>query len=139
MFENTRVHVFLEQFRLWAQSRPDILGVALVGSHARNEATADSDVDLIVVAAQPAKYLQDAQWADNFGTVTRKQIENYGKVTSLRVWYSEGLEVEYGFTDETWCASPVDQGTREVIAKGMVILEDRDSIFSRIGQSDPAL
>lgn len=139
MFGNTRVHTFLEQFRRWARSRPDILGVALVGSHARNEATADSDVDLIVVAAQPAKYLQGTQWVDNFGTVKRKQIENYGKVTSLRVWYSEGLEVEYGFTDETWCALPVDPGTREVIAKGMAILEERDSIFSRIAQSDPAL
>ena len=85
------------------------------------------------------KYLQNLEWANNFGPLVRKQIESYGKVTSLRTWYSEGLEVEYGFADETWCTLPIDQGTREVIARGMVILEERDSIFSRIEQGDSAL
>src|SRR5687767_1223031 len=37
----------------WAERRPDIRAVALVGSHARNTATPDSDVDLILLTTQP--------------------------------------------------------------------------------------
>ena len=127
-----QVRAFLIKFRRWAASRPDILGVALVGSYARNHATDTSDVDLAIVAKQPEVYLRDTQWARYFGTVNRQQSENYGKVTSVRVWYSGGFEVEYGFTDETWCALPVDGGTKQVISHGMQILTERASTLSRL-------
>ena len=52
----------------------------------------------------------------------------YGKVSSLRVWYLGSHEVEYGFTDETWSAWPVDDGTRKVISDGMQILWERGGI-----------
>jgi predicted nucleotidyltransferase len=78
---------FLSGVSRWAANQPDILAVALVGSYARNEATETSDVDLVIVAREPQKYLQNTQWAQCFGTVDRQRIENYGKVTSLRIWY----------------------------------------------------
>jgi hypothetical protein len=136
---DVQVQNFLDKFRRWASSQLDIRGVALVGSYARNEANRNSDVDLVIVTTHPNSYLQDTLWPTNFGTVVCKKIETYGKVTSLRVWYPQGLEVEYGFTDETWCALPIDPGTRKVIAAGMVILGERGSIFSRIEQSDAVL
>jgi predicted nucleotidyltransferase len=125
-----QVHQFLSKFSRWAASRPDILAVALVGSYARNEATDASDVDLVIVASEPEKYLQDTQWAQYFGTISRQQLENYGKVTSLRVWYSGGHEVEYAFTDKTWCALPLDEGTKKVISDAMQILSERGSILN---------
>ena len=127
-----QVRDFLIKFRRWAASRPDILGVALVGSYARNQATDTSDVDLAIVAKQPEIYLRDTQWARHFGTVNCQQSENYGKVTSVRVWYPGEFEVEYGFTDETWCALPVDEGTKQVISHGMQILTERASTLSRL-------
>jgi predicted nucleotidyltransferase len=133
---NAEVRKFLEEFRRRSRDQQDILGVAVFGSYARNEATATSDADLIIVATQPSAYLQDALCASKFGTVIDKKIENYGRLTSLRVWYSGGLEVEYGFTDQTWCELPTDPGSRQVVAGGMVILEERDSIFSRMEESD---
>jgi hypothetical protein len=65
------------------------------------------------------------EWTQRFGKVTRQQRENYGKVRALRVWYSGGPEVEFGFTDITWLASPLDEGTRDVISGGMQILFQR--------------
>jgi predicted nucleotidyltransferase len=127
-----RVHQFLSDFSQWAASQLDILAVALVGSYARNEATDASDVDLVVVARDPKIYVEDTKWAQCFGPISRQQVENYGKVTSLRVWYSVGHEVEYGFTDETWCALPLDEGTKKVISGGMQILSDRWSILTRL-------
>ena len=127
-----QVLAFLNEFSRWAASEPDILAIALVGSHARNEATNGSDVDLVIVAKEPKSYLDDTRWSERFGTIDRKQIEDYGKVTSLRVRYSSGHEVEYGFTDETWPAWPVDDGTRKVISGGMQILWERGGILSRL-------
>jgi hypothetical protein len=77
-------------------------------------------------------YVQDTRWAQHFGTVNREQSENYGKMISVHVWYSEGLEVEYGLTDETWCAVPIDEGTRRVISDGIQILTERTPILSRL-------
>ena len=53
------VDVFLDRFTEWARLQPEILAVALVGSYARNEARADSDVDLILICTRPPKYLAD--------------------------------------------------------------------------------
>jgi predicted nucleotidyltransferase len=127
-----QVHQFLSEFSRWAASQPDILAVALLGSYARNEATSISDVDLVIIASEPETYLQDTRWAQYFGTISRQQFENYGKVISLRVWYSGGHEVEYGFTDETWSVLPLDEGTKRVISDGMQILFERGSILSRL-------
>ena len=118
-------------FAEWAQGRADIQAVALVGSHARNAATEVSDVDLVVVLTGPDVYLQNTAWVERFGTVERQQFEDYGKVTSLRVWYDDGLEVEYGLTDPTWAALPLDEGTREVFSNGMRVLFERGDMLSR--------
>ncbi len=127
----SRVQQFLRDFTEWAQDRSDIQGVALVGSHARNAATEGSDVDLVIIVSDPSAYLQHSAWAQRFGTVERQQLEDYGKVTSLRVWYADGLEVEYGLTDETWATLPLDEGTKQVISRGMRVLCERGDILSR--------
>jgi predicted nucleotidyltransferase len=127
-----QVFQFLNGFSGWAADQTDILAVALLGSYARNEATGASDIDLVIIAREPKIYLQDTRWAQSFGTIDRQRIENYGKVTSLRVWYSGSHEIEYGFTDETWSALPLDEGTKKVISDGMQVLFERDSILSKL-------
>jgi hypothetical protein len=87
---------------------------------------------LVIIASEPEKFLGDTRWAQSFGTISRRQFERYGKVTSLRVWYSRAYEVEYGFTDKTWCTLPLDEGTRKVISGGMQVLTERGSILSRL-------
>ena len=41
------------------------------------------------------------------------------------MWYSRGPEVEFGFTDTSWLASPLDEGTKDAISGGMKILFQR--------------
>ena len=122
---------FLDAFTQWAIAQPDILALALVGSHARNTATPTSDVDLVLITADPGRYLDDGAWVQQFGIVNRQQVEDYGPLISLRVWYCEGLEVEYGVTDERWSAMPLDTGTREVMAGGIRVLFERSPLLSR--------
>jgi len=126
-----RVEKFLNQFTAWAAAQPDILAVALVGSYARGTAKENSDVDLVVLARLPDTYLRTMDWTHQFGQVLRSRTEDYGRLISLRVWYADGLEVEYGLTDESWAAVPLDEGSRQVIADGMRVLFERGPLFSR--------
>ena len=128
---NSRVDLFLSEFVRWASGQSDIVAVALVGSYARGTATTTSDVDLVILTPQANKYLENRQWLGVFGRIRAQNIEQYGPVTSIRVHYEDGLEVEYGLTNEQWVDVPLDEGTHEVIAHGMKILLERGPILSR--------
>jgi hypothetical protein len=84
----------------------------------------------VLLTDQPQKYLEDSDWPERFGRVEKYQIEDYGKLTSLRVWYLGGLEVEYGISTPDWAAQPLDSGTQEVIADGMLVLFERSVLLS---------
>ena len=89
---------FLDPFLRWTSVQEDIEAIGLVGSYARGEARDDSDIDPVILASQPQKYLDDRTWIERFGAVTDQQTEDYGKLISVRVWYQSGAEVEYGIT-----------------------------------------
>jgi predicted nucleotidyltransferase len=122
--------LFIKNFSAWACSRPDILAAALVGSQARGTAGPHSDVDLVILAREPRVYLDETTWAGRFGEIESQQVEDYGRLRSLRVWYRGGLEVEYGFTGKSWAALPLDEGTRRVVAGGLRILFEREPILT---------
>jgi len=92
------IREFLNGFTHWASVQEDVRAVALVGSYARDEARDDSDIDFVILTSQPENYLEDFKWTEHFGAVEKYQVEDCGKLTSVRVWYQNGVEVEYGFT-----------------------------------------
>ena len=126
-----QVNQFLNEFTDWASAQSDIRAVALVGSYARNAATPTSDIDLVVIVTRPDNYMRDLEWTRRFGTVLRHQVEDYGKLVSVRVWYADGREVEYGITVESWAALPLDEGTRRVLSDRMRVLFEREPLLSR--------
>jgi predicted nucleotidyltransferase len=120
---------FIEDFMRWSKRRRDIRAVALVGSYARLAAKETSDVDLIVITDKPQGYLTDTEWTRVFGRVIARKIEPYGRLTSLRVWYENGLEIEYGFTTREWVQTPLDEGTKRVIEGGMRVLFEKEPLL----------
>lgn len=130
---------FLREVVAWAETDAEVHAVALVGSHARSAATESSDVDLVVLLRDPSTFLHDTTWTERFGPVSRQSLEQYGRVTSVRVWYADGREVEFGLTDDGWSALPLDEGTRRVVADGMRVLFERDALLSRtLARDGPA-
>jgi predicted nucleotidyltransferase len=123
---------FLNALTQWAAVQLDISGVALVGSYARHAATASSDIDLIILTSRTKRYLEDTGWVRLFGNVHQQELEDWGKVTSLRVWFSDGREVEFGFAAPDWASKPVDAGTLRVIDDGISVLFDRDGRFKSL-------
>lgn len=121
---------FIEDFMRWSKKRKDIRAVALVGSYAREAATESSDVDLVIIAEKPQEYITNTEWIRVFGKAIAQKVEDYGKLTSLRVWYESGLEIEYGFTTRDWAKTPLDKGTKQVIDDGMRVLFEKEALLS---------
>ncbi len=116
----------LVQVRDWAAAQDDVQAVLLVGSHARGQARADSDLDLVILARDPERFLRAPSFAGFLGEVARTTTEEWGKLTSVRCWYASGLEVEFGFAGAEWIAGPpFDPGTARVLGDGARVLLDR--------------
>jgi hypothetical protein len=123
---------FLTALVEWAETRDAITGLLLVGSHARGQARPDSDVDVVILVRDPERYLADVTFVQRFGSATRIEREDWGRVTSLRAWYADGLEVEFSLTDPGWAALPPDPGTAQVVSDGARILFDRDAALAAL-------
>ena len=121
---------FFNQIIAWSESQSKIIAVALVGSYARGEATESSDIDLVIVTSSPEALIKNPSWIENFGRPHKINIEDWGKVQSIRAQYPKGLEVEFGITDMNWLAQPIDEGTAAVIRNGIQVVYDREGYLS---------
>lgn len=117
----------------WASAQGDIQALALVGSHARGEATADSDVDLIVLTDSVERYTGGDNWLAAFGASRVIAKRSWGAITERRVLLPSGLEIEVGFGRPCWASlSPLDPGTRGVVAGGTRVLYDPRGILAAL-------
>lgn len=126
-----RITDLLQAVVKWAEGAPDVYGAALVGSYARGEAKPDSDVDLVILTLNPSALIAEPDWINAFGSPRSLQVEDWGRLTSLRVWYREDLEVEFGITSLEWARVPLDEGSRRVIQDGMRILLDKTGLLEQ--------
>ncbi|MDY6899411.1 MAG: nucleotidyltransferase domain-containing protein [Cyanobacteriota bacterium] len=60
--DNYLINAILEQVTNWAETRSDILALALVGSYARGEATLESDIDLMLIASDTEVFRHNSDW-----------------------------------------------------------------------------
>jgi predicted nucleotidyltransferase len=120
-----------------------VRAIVVVGSVARGDARPDSDIDVVLLTSDPARYLEDSRWISDFGSVHRVEFEDYGKVTSVRVVYGRDLEVEFGIAAADWAVTPLDPGTEAVARNGIITLMDRDgdatALADRLGSSSASL
>lgn len=109
----------------WAQHDDRVLAAGVCGSHARDEARPDSDIDFCIVCSDPRPLLEDRSWIHEFGSNARVAgpVEDYKLVRSIRVLYGP-TEAEFGVTDQAWMELPIDRETARVINNGLKILYD---------------
>lgn len=123
---------FIEKLRQFTLSDPDILTTLIVGSCARGTNTPSSDVDVVIITNNKPGMVADQHFTEQFGTVSRSQTEYYGACTSVRVWYDNGLEVEFGLVEPSWMDRPLDAGTHRVLSDGYKIIEDKGTLFQNL-------
>jgi uncharacterized protein len=124
----------------WARAQPTICAVALVGSHARGTARADSDIDLVALTTAPDLFRGDPDWIRAIewnrcgASPANWQDEEYGQLWSRRIWLKpDRHELEIGFARPSWAdVHPLDAGTRQVVADGCRILHDANGVLARL-------
>jgi uncharacterized protein len=130
----TDITRLLNDFRAWAESEENILAVGLVGSYARNAAKADSDIDLMIIVKNLDPYISNNSWINRFGEVKEIKDEVWGQLKTKRIFFENGLEVEFNFDKKSW-ANPKDSGTKGVITDGIKILVDKENILKNLLQT----
>jgi predicted nucleotidyltransferase len=116
----------------WAEQRKHVAGLLLVGSHARGTARPDSDIDVLLLVAEPEPYVSNQDWLQDFGSVTQADVEDWGAVTSIRVLYQTGDEVEFGLAPPRWAEHPFDKGTAKVLRDGFRVLYDPRGLLKNL-------
>jgi len=119
------IHNLLKEIKNWARKNNDLDSLLLAGSYARDKAHQDSDIDLVLIFNDPKKYVNNLDWIKEFSEIEKYEIEYWGRVTSIRTWYKNGMEVEFGITSAEWAEIPVDSGTFRVVSDGSKIMVDK--------------
>lgn len=123
---------YVKEITQWARSCSTVLALALVGSHARNEAGPDSDIDFLIICHGTSQLIDDLAWVKRFGEIVSCEKERWGIVTSIRVVYVDGPEIEFSLAPLSWTDIPVDEGTYQVVSDGMTILTDSRNILGKL-------
>ena len=123
----------------WAERTPSILGLALIGSHARGVARADSDIDVMVLTQEPDLFLhsvawiEDIDWGAAHSSIAGWRDVQYGRVWSRHFRLADGSALELSFAEPNWAAvDPLDAGTRDAIAGGFRVLFDREHLLRQL-------
>jgi uncharacterized protein len=118
----------------WSASRSDIVGVALVGSHARNAARPDSDIDLMLLTDAAFSYRESTEWLTALNlSIANWRDADYGAVWSRHITTPLGSKIELGFGEVSWAnTTPIDAGTLRVVSDGMKILRDAHGILENL-------
>src|SRR5262245_347602 len=104
----------------WVSRQSDLRGLAMVGSWARGTATADSDLDVVVIAADQDRYRAGSTWLSKIAfqdagyRIVSHEAAAYGQVWSWHVGLEPEAEVEISFAPPEWASTdPVDRGTQD--------------------------
>lgn len=116
----------------WAEAHDSIESVIVVGSYARGTNRPTSDLDIVIITPNKTDLVQQPSFAEEFGDTERSQMEYYGANTTIRVWYKDGKEVEFGIVEPSWLAIPLDEGTFRVLNDGYKVIFDRNNRFSEL-------
>ena len=131
-----------EQVSEWARSEPGVRAAFVVGSQARTDTPADewSDVDVVLLADEPARLLDDTSWLSRFGTPLLSFVEEtaLGGERERRVLYDDGLEVDFAvFPASALAALAADPATGSVLARGHRILHDEAGLAAALAAAPP--
>lgn len=123
---------YIKEVKQWASSCVTVQALALIGSHARNEAKPDSDIDFLIICDDKSKLIDDIAWVNKFGEVISCTKEEWGIVTSIRVSYRDGQEIEFGLAPLNWVDITFGDKIPEGISDRIKILIDDNNILGKL-------
>ena len=123
---------FLNALRKFALNTPHIESIIIVGSYANGTYRQDSDIDVVIITSNKSEMVAKPNFVQEFGDVYKKQTEFYGACTSIRAWYKDEREIEFGLVDPSWIKRPLDDGTKKILQNGYKIIFDKKHYFENL-------
>ncbi len=132
---NSEKHRLLDRILAWAESSPDVRGVALIGSEAQEGSSTDewSDIDVVLSVHDPTLYHSSRDWLAHIGAISICMDERWstGEFRESRVLFSNGVDVDFIFLPAESCRQGFE-GTRiaGLARKGVKALLDKDGVLT---------
>lgn len=123
---------FISKLKEYAENTSHIESVLIVGSYARGTNKENSDLVIVIITSNKSDMITKQDFTQEFGEVYKQQMEYYGACTSVRAWYSDGKEVEFGIVEPSWVAIPLDTGTYQVLSDGYKLIVDKKRYFENL-------
>ncbi|MBX3056394.1 MAG: aminoglycoside 6-adenylyltransferase [Anaerolineae bacterium] len=137
MFPETQTYdQLIARFTAWAGQEENVRAAIIIGSRARTDHPADewSDLDIILLARDPAVYWQTNEWLTAVGDPWLHFVERTpdGRSMEHRVLFAGGLDVDFalspaaGFRYILETSIPPD--IADTIRRGIRFLVDKDNL-----------
>ena len=123
---------FFNDLEEYAENTSHIESILIVGSYARGTNKENSDLDIVIITSNKSDMITKQDFTQEFGEVYKQQTEYYGACTSVRAWYSDGKEVEFGIVELSWITTPLDIGTYQVLSGGYKLIVDKKRYFENL-------
>lgn len=125
--------------RTLVDARDDLRALAVCGSGARGNPRPDSDLDLLIVARDVARWRDAHDWIGElpYGEARlayrSHTAARYGAVWSAHIRLEPDAALELTFAAPDWANhDPVDPGTRQVVRDAFAIVVDKDKHLARL-------
>ncbi|MFC1735726.1 aminoglycoside 6-adenylyltransferase [Candidatus Hydrogenedentota bacterium] len=132
---NLEKQQLLDRILAWAESSPDVRGVALIGSEAQEDSSTDewSDLDVVLSVDDPTLYLSSCDWLDHIGPFSICMVERWptGEFRERRVLFSNGIDVDFIFLPAESCRQGLENSRiAGLVRKGVKVLLDKDGVLT---------
>ena len=122
----------------WARVQDDVQAVILLGSQARAEHKADqwSDIDVVLIADDPDRYLGSSDWLEDLGSSLVTVVEPWalGGGLERRVLFRSGMDVDFAFVPTAVArdlvAMTTDPAVQRVLGRGIRVLVDKTDFIN---------
>jgi aminoglycoside 6-adenylyltransferase len=134
----------VERFVRWAETCSDIRAAVIVGSRARVDHPADewADLDILVITADPERYISTSDWIENVGNPLLTFVEptSTGDDMERRVLFEGMLDVDFAILPKRR-AQQLLQGQvppelvvqiSNVFGRGMRVILDKDGMGAEL-------
>lgn len=126
------INEFINKLISFSANNSHIESIIIVGSYARGTNKDNSDLDVVIITSDKLGMVTNEEFIQGFGEIYKKQTEYYGECTSIRVWYKNGQEVEFGIVEPSWIKKPLDAGTKRVLSDGYRVISDKKNYFQNL-------